>query len=321
MTFELIKCHGSENDFVMIDEVSRPSGFSEADRAPLARALCDRQGPAGADGVLFFLPSRQGAGMMRMFNPDGSEAEMCGNGIRCIGRLAHEVLGQPAFRIETLKGCYAMQAEEPLWPGVPTYSVAIDTVSLRPADLPLSSAFEPHIGQPVPGVSGSLALTALSLTNPHAIALVEAVRLPELEEVGRKANAPGSPFAKGVNVTFCQVLGPQHIYTGTYERGAGITCACGTGMSAATVAAFLHGRVPLGVWVDVHNAGGMVRCKVEQDEASGRLSVHLLGNATYLYRAQANWAEGALSLSARQDFWEETEAYRALKASVQANIS
>lgn len=203
MKFPIIKCHGSDNDFVMIDEVSYNYNFTEAQRSVIAQQLCDRKGVVGADGILFFVPSTKGDGMMRMFNPDGSEAEMCGNGIRCIGRLAHEVLGKSSFLIETLKGLYPMQQEKPIFGEIPTYSVAINTVSLNPADLPLISSENQHVNLPIEALSPNRKFTAISLTNPHAIVWVEEVKREELEQVGSKANTEKSVFPQGVNVSFC----------------------------------------------------------------------------------------------------------------------
>jgi diaminopimelate epimerase len=312
MKFDFIKCHGSENDFVMIDEVSSDYGFSEDDRRLIARSMCDRQGPIGADGILFFLPSTKGDGMMRMFNPDGSEAEMCGNGIRCIGRLAHEVLGKAQFYIETMKGLYFMQEESPLSEGVSTYSVTINTVSFQPKSLPLHIEGESLLQGRLPLLSDKLLFTALSLTNPHLVAIVDEVRRHELEDVGHKANHSKALLPKGVNVTFCKPLGANSIFTGTYERGAGITFACGTGMSAASIAACLHYAADFEAWIDVYNQGGMVKCRVHQKDGQVA-SVQLLGNATYQFSAEAELSGNSLSLQMIQDFAEEEKAYSVLK--------
>lgn len=309
----IIKCHGSENDFIMIDEVSHTYPFTEELRAAMSIQLCHRDGALGADGVLFFVPSKRGDGMMRMFNPDGSEAEMCGNGIRCIGRLAHEVLGKEKFMIETLKGLYAMQVEEPLAQGVSTYSVCIDTVSLHPSALPLNSPHYPHISYPIPSISPDRDFTALSLTNPHITAIVPEVRVEELKEVGRKANNSPHTFPEGVNLTYCHLKGERAIYTGTYERGAGITASCGTGMSAATLGCCLNGEMPFGEWIDVYNSGGMVRCKGAQDTA-GRLQVSLLGNATYTDHYHITLANnGKFTIQSHETCEAEIQSYRLLK--------
>ncbi|MGB0524335.1 MAG: diaminopimelate epimerase [Flammeovirgaceae bacterium] len=318
MKFPIIKCHGSENDFVMIDEVSQDYGFTEAQRSVIAQQLCDRKGPVGADGILYFVPSDKGDGMMRMFNPDGSEAEMCGNGIRCIGRLAHEVLKKPQFHIETLKGLYPMQQEEAIFGDIPTYSVAINTVSLNPKDLPLTSTANQHIDLPLPALSANRTFTAISLTNPHAIVWVEEVMREELEEVGEKANTDKTVFPQGVNVTFCSGVNEQAIFTGTYERGAGITFSCGTGMSAATIASCVTGKVPFNTWIEVYNQGGMVRCKVELDENEVPSIVHLLGNATYIFTCdvQIDEAHHTVILSNRTSYEQEAIAYQEMKAHV-----
>jgi len=318
MKFQIIKCHGSENDFVMIDEISQDYGFTEAQRAIIAQTLCDRNGEIGADGILYFVPSEQGDGMMRMFNPDGSEAEMCGNGIRCIGRLAHEVLGKPKFMIETLKGLYPMQVEAPIYGDIPTYSVAINTISFKPNDLPSATA-QRIINKPIPRLSNTREFTGMSLTNPHLIALVEKVTKDELKSIGEKANKDKVLFSKGINVSLCAPVNDHAIFTGTYERGAGITFSCGTGMSASTIAACMNGQVPFNTWIDVYNQGGMVRCKVDADYPNKPQIVHLLGNATYVFTANVELNEEVktFQVSDKVDFKEEEAAYRSLKNHVE----
>lgn len=315
MNFPIIKCHGSDNDFVMIDEVSHDYDFSEAQRSIIAQCLCDRSGKIGADGILFFVPSSKGDAMMRMFNPDGSEAEMCGNGIRCIGRLAHEVLGKKSFTIETLKGLYPMKLEDAIFGDIPTYSVAINTVSLNPVDLPLNSNEKQHIDKPLKPLSSTRNFTAISLTNPHAIVWVDQVTQDELELVGAKANEDKSVFPLGVNVSFCSQVNDQAIFTGTYERGAGITFSCGTGMSASTIASCLTGKMPFNQWIDVYNKGGMVRCKVDTDTQGQPKVVHLLGNATYVFTCNIQLNEESLevTISNKTAYTAEITAYEEMK--------
>jgi len=119
MKLKILKCHGSGNDFILINEYQGLE-FSEQERITLSLTLCDRAGILGADGILFFQNSDKADGKMRMFNPDGSEAEMCGNGLRCIGRFACEQLGKDAVLIETLKGTSNVTKNKNIHKGVQT---------------------------------------------------------------------------------------------------------------------------------------------------------------------------------------------------------
>ncbi|MFT5617173.1 MAG: diaminopimelate epimerase [Arenicella sp.] len=320
MKFQIIKCHGSENDFVMIDEVSNQYDFTEKQRVTVAQSLCNRSSQVGADGILYFLKNETGNYMMRMFNPDGSEAIMCGNGIRCIGRLASEVLGKEEMEIDTLGGIQFLKKETDLAEKIPAFSVRMEQVNINPNSLPLNTNGSKLISESLPDLSEKREFTAVSLGNPHLVSFVEKVGISELTEVGKKANSNQQLLPKGVNMNFCQLLNPNSIYVGTFERGAGITNSCGTGMSASTLASCLNNHVPFGEWINVYNAGGMVKCKGEQDE-NGKLKVHLLGNATYVYVGDIEMEEdGELSISNKVEFEEENKAYEQFKKDVKGML-
>ncbi len=312
MDFQIIKCHGSENDFVMIDEVSNQYKFTENQRVAIAQSLCNRDSKVGADGILYFLKNEAGNYMMRMFNPNGSEAIMCGNGIRCIGRLASEVLGADEMGIDTLGGIQFLKKEADLATNIPAFSVRMEQVSLDPKSLPLNVNDSELIGEKIPELSEMRNFTAISLGNPHLVTFVEHLDIVALTELGETANSNKELLPEGVNMNFCQPLNPNSVYVGTFERGAGITNSCGTGMSASTLASCLNTHTAFNEWINVYNAGGMVKCKGERDE-HGKLKVHLLGNATYVFTANVEMKEdGEFSISNQVEFEEETSGLRTI---------
>lgn len=283
MQLIVIKCQGSDNDFILVDETKNPA-LSETERRAVAIIVCDRDHGIGADGVLFYQASPQADAKMRMFNPDGSEAEMCGNGIRCLGRYAMEQIGKSMARIETMKAVLEINQRINIYPGVYTYETTIEPVSLDPASLPLQldgkPGGEPCVAQVLPDLSPTLTFTALSVPNPHIISFVTAIDDAELAAIGQQANANRSLFPRGVNVSFVKILAPQAIFVATYERGVGLTHACGTAMSASCFSACWQGFTPFDTWIDVYNKGGMVRCKAHQNASEPHL-LYLAGNASF----------------------------------------
>ncbi|GKU80846.1 diaminopimelate epimerase [Niallia sp. NCCP-28] len=288
MEIKVTKCHGSGNDFLIIDEISNPYHFSETNRAELAKAFCDRSSLLGADGILFVLPSESENchAKMRVFNADGSEASMCGNGIRCVARYVCELLDVEEAVIETMKADLEVKREEEIFPEIPTYLVEISPVSFDVADLPL------HIEQPtlknekLQALNEELHFTALAVPNPHLISIVNKQQIdsPLQEKMSQYVNGPNELFTDGVNVSFVSILDEASIYVRTFERGVGFTNACGTAMSASSLVTILNGFNKVGEYIEVYNNGGKVRTFVH--ETNGKYRIDLIGNATYVYDAK-----------------------------------
>lgn len=315
MKTDFIKCHGSGNDFVMVDMTGGEDGLSDNEMALFSRLACDREGPLGADGVLFVLPGDTADARMRIFNADGSEAEMCGNGIRCAARLVAEKLGRDTVFIETAKAVLECRREEEISKRVASYSVLIDNVSFASEDFPAGGGGI-FLNRPIPTLSKSGLFTFVSLGNPHIVSFMdEKVDSRILSDTGKRANSDKQLFPNGVNVTFFNHTGDQTIYTETFERGVGPTSACGTAMSACSIAACLGGVCEAEKWINVHNKGGMVKCLVS--DISGAANVRLLGNATFEYYGRLEFSEGALRLLPEKvRCTKETEAYQRFLANI-----
>jgi len=324
MKIQILKCHGSGNDFILVDEISGsnqriPDGY----RGVLAKALCDRSEGIGADGVLYYLPSAAADCRMRMFNPDGGEAEMCGNGLRCIGRYCAEHLGKGLVLVETMKVALAVEREGLLFErtafeGIETYKAEIGPVSLRPQSLPMHTEWDRFMNRPLPELSSHLTFTALSIPNPHLVSIVADIDERAVEACGVAANA-SAIFPKGVNVSFVKPLGSNRIYVVTYERGVGITDSCGTAMSASAYVSALYGITSREDPVFVFNNGGMVVC----DLSRGDERIGLIGNATFVFEATVEVASDYASViecAKAGERHQEIDAYSNSQARARALI-
>ena len=239
-----IKMHGLGNDFVLLD--SRKEKLEGFDLKKLALDLCDRHFGVGADGLLIVWPSQKAHYRMQVINPDGSEAEMCGNGIRCFTRYVYETdkLKEEVISVETLAG------------------TILPAVLLENGKL---IAVEVDMG--IPKDEGEVTLRGhtfkqISMGNPHAVAFVEDHSGINLGEIGPKIETD-KHFPNRTNVEFVKVLNDKEIDVVVWERGVGETLACGTGACAAVVTANLAGKT--GRRVLVHLPGGNLDIEWNED--------------------------------------------------------
>lgn len=313
MQLAFIKCHGSGNDFPLID--ARGIALSDAEWAGIARALADRDGPVGGDGLLLLTAGEAAASFgMRMFNSDGSEAETCLNGLRCTARLGFELLGID-HALVTLKTSSAEVAREAdLAPGVATVRTTVGPASIAAADVGLTSGADSVIDAPIEGLPSARPFTAVAMPNPHLVTFVDHVDEEELLALGRWCESGPALIPARANVSFVEQRGPVDLYVRTFERGVGLTDSCGSAMAASVLAAGLTGRVPFGQEVRVFNKGGLVRGR-----ADAARTVTISGNATFLYDASvevdpaAGTAQPPLIHARRED---EAHAWEAAVAAL-----
>jgi diaminopimelate epimerase len=320
------KYHGLGNDFIVVDlraaSTRADFGTSEVPAPAVVQALCDRRHGIGADGVLAILPPAAGAdARMRVLNADGSEAEMCGNGLRCVVKHLIErdpVLGERArqhgdsLRIETGAGVLRCQAHRsPDRPDegdriIQTVTVDMGRPQLARAAIPMTGpADERCLEVPLTVAGASLAITGVSMGNPHAVAFVDASgpRLRALAELVGPTVEHLDWFPRRTNVELAHVHGSTETEAETetkpqtridlvvWERGCGITLACGTGACATAVAACLTGRAQPGTEIAVHLLGGALAITVATDYHT----VWMRGPAEHVF----DGALDAAALSAR----------------------
>lgn len=250
---QFTKMHGIGNDFVMLDCIH--NALPE-DRLPdISRKLCDRRFGIGADGIILVLPSKVADLRMRMFNPDGSEAEMCGNGIRCFARYAFDrkLVDDTAMKVETAAGVKALKL---LTRGGRVEAVRVDMGQprLRRGEIPMRGDDAEQVVAEALKVDGrKFEVTAVSMGNPHAVIFVDHLDSAMVERFGPQIEQHRA-FPQRTNVHFVKACSTSEIVVRTWERGAGITLACGTGACATVVAGALNGRT--GKRVNVHLPGG-----------------------------------------------------------------
>ncbi|MEW5762172.1 MAG: diaminopimelate epimerase [Bacillota bacterium] len=279
-----VKMHGLGNDFVVLDGWREP--LPEAP-GTLARRICDRHFGVGADGLVLIGPSRQADVGMRIFNPDGSEAEMCGNAIRCVARYVHErayVTGD-RIRVETPAG--VMEPRLVLRGGrVAAVRVDMGKPRLERGEIPMEGPPGRVVEEPLEVAGSTLRLTAVSMGNPHAVLFVDDVQEIDLLALGPALeNHP--VFPRRTNVEFVQVLGPRAVRVRVWERGAGATLACGTGACAAVVAGVITGRTAREV--TVHLPGGDLEVAWAADG-----QVYLTGPAEEVFEGKLKGLEDKL---------------------------
>ena len=316
MELKFTKCHGSGNDFLILDEYTAPLSMTDEERASLTIKVCNRETGLGADGVLFFQKSEVADGKMRVFNSDGSEASMCGNGLRCIARYGCELLGKKQLRIETMKAVLLVEETESIHESIPTYKVEISPVSFQVSDLPMNIDTSTFINQKIEDLASELTFTAVAVPNPHFITLVDTETLQSdlQEKMSSYLNRENPYFPDGVNVSFIKILEKENIYVRTYERGVGFTNACGTAMSASTLVTCLLNENVVGEEVTVYNPGGKVKCVVHDKE--GIYSIDLIGNATYEYEVTISYVGDEVKTISKTDFINEVQAYSEMQVAV-----
>jgi diaminopimelate epimerase len=277
------KMHGIGNDYVYVN------GFAEkvADPPALAKIISDRHFGIGSDGLILILPSTKADVRMRMFNADGSEAEMCGNGVRCVAKYAydHKLTDKNPMQVETGRGVLTLQLH------VNNGKVQLVTVDMGEPilDLPVipvdrekvtSGSAEHRYRLMLMQGNDAVEATFISMGNPHAVIYADDVARIELERIGPMLENYKA-FPRRMNVHFVQVISPSEVIMRTWERGSGITLACGTGACAVAVAGVLTGMSTRKILA--HLPGGDL--SLEWRESDGH--VYMTGPATEVF--EGDW--------------------------------
>ncbi len=275
MVIEFSKYHGLGNDFILLDNRHSSEPLVTAEEAV---KMCDRHFGIGADGVIFALPGQNGTDYtMRIYNSDGSEPEMCGNGIRCLAQFIADKTGKEqinkSFQIHTLAGTISPQLKE-------NGQVRVDMgmPQLTAAEIPttLCSPDDKVIAQPLEVAGKSWTVTCVSMGNPHCITFVEDTDAIDLVQIGSKFEHH-PVFPQRTNTEFIQIVKSDYMKMRVWERGAGITLACGTGACASVVAGVLNGKCDRLCTVEL--PGGCLQ--IEWSEQDGR--VYMTGAAELVF--------------------------------------
>lgn len=237
---KFVKMHGAGNDYVYVDCFRQTIDDPES----LAREISDRNFGVGGDGLILIEASKKADVKMRIFNSDGSEAEMCGNGVRCVAKYAfdHGLVDRTEIKIETAAGVLPLTMYPNKHEHIDKVRVNMGPPRLTRGDLPmLGVAHERVINLELEILDRTFEITCVSMGNPHCVIYVDDLADFPVKRYGY-AIENHELFPRRINVEFVEVISPNEVRQRTWERGAGETLACGTGSSAVTVAGVLTGR-------------------------------------------------------------------------------
>lgn len=276
---EFVKMHGLGNDYLYINCIkNREPLFPEE----LAKRLSNRHFGVGADGIILVCNSKIADFKMRIFNSDGSEAEMCGNGIRGFAKYVYDynLIDKNEFKIETLAGIRKIKLNTLNKSITENITVDMGEPILHPVKIPVLTREEPPIKDLKIVIKNKIfTITCVSMGNPHAI-----IRLHNLEDINVKEYGPlienRSEFPKRTNVEFIEIKDRSRIKMKVWERGAGETLACGTGACASTVASVLNGYTERKVVVEL--LGGELEVEWNEEDSH----VYMTGPATTVFRGR-----------------------------------
>ena len=277
---QFTKMHGLGNDYVYMDAINQKI----ENRSELAKFVSDRHFGIGSDGLILICPSEKADFKMQMFNQDGSEAEMCGNGIRCVGKFVYDkgLTKKETITVETLAGIktLVMTAKNGK---IETARVDMGEPILEPEKIPVISNENPVKNLKLEVENKYFTFTCVSMGNPHAVTFIkEDVNKFDICKYGAKLEV-NKAFPKKANIEFAQIIDRQNINMRVWERGAGETLACGTGACAVTVSAILNGYTKRAI--TVHLLGGDL--KIEWNKNDNH--VYMTGPATTVFEGKIDW--------------------------------
>ncbi len=271
--------HGIGNDYVYVDCMKEGALEKLPNPAELSKLVSDRHFGIGSDGLILIAPSKKADLQMIMYNADGSRGEMCGNGIRCVGKYAydHGLTKKTEITVETLAGVRELTLTKGSDGKIEKVTVDMGEAVLDTRRIPVTYPEDTMIGQPLE-VKGKLyTATCVSTGNPHCVVVLDAdIKKLDLEKIGPSFEKHPL-FPKRTNTEFVNVIDRSHITMRVYERGSGETLACGTGACASAVACFLNGFTD--EKVEVSLLGG--KLNIEYDEKTKKIK--MTGGATEVF--------------------------------------
>ena len=273
------KMQGLGNDYVYMDAIHQKI----ENESSLAQFVSNRHFGIGSDGLILICKSDVADFKMRMFNSDGSEAEMCGNGIRCVGKFVYDkgLTDKTTVTIETLAGIKTLELNTKEGK-VETVKVDMGEPILTPKEIPVISDEEPVKNLMLEAEGRKFKITCVSMGNPHAITEVEDTEKFDVEKYGKVLEVDKA-FPNKTNVEFIQIVDKNHVKMRVWERGAGETLACGTGACATAVACYLNGKTDRNVEVEL--LGG--KLYIEWNEENNH--IYMTGPAVTVFEGMLDY--------------------------------
>ena len=277
MMLKFTKMHGLGNDYVYMDAINQ----NIEDRTELAKFVSDRHFGIGSDGLILICPSKLADFKMQMFNQDGSEAQMCGNGIRCVGKYVYDkgLTNKTTISIETLAGIKILKMQEENGK-IKLITVDMGEPILEPNRIPVKSNENPVKNLILNAENRDFRFNCVSMGNPHAITFIdEDVSNFDVCKYGKKLEV-NSVFPQKANIEFANIIDEENIKMRVWERGAGETLACGTGACAVTVASVLNGYTKREVTVKL--LGGDLKINWSKEDNH----IYMTGPATTVFEGE-----------------------------------
>lgn len=260
---DFVKMHGLGNDFVFIEDKTG----QDKDYTVLARAMCNRHTGIGADGLIVIVDSRVADVRMRIINSDGSEAEMCGNGIRCFAKYVYDsgIIEKKLFTVETPAGIMEPEITVGADNKAELITINMGRPSFNRSEIPMEGTDGRVLNEDL-GVDGeNWKITSLLMGVPHTVTYVDDVDSVDIEKIGPLFEKHEA-FPKHTNINFAQQMDDRTVKVRTWERGAGATLACGTGSCSVAVASFLNGRT--GREVDIQLPLGTLHIEYREEDGN-----------------------------------------------------
>lgn len=260
---DFVKMHGLGNDFVFIEDKSG----QDKDYTALARAMCNRHTGIGADGLIVIVDSRVADVRMRIINSDGSEAEMCGNGIRCFAKYVYDsgIIEKKRFTVETPAGIMEPEITVGADNKAELITINMGRPSFNRSEIPMEGADGRVLNEDLCVDGENWKITSLLMGVPHTVTYVDDVDTVDIEKIGPLFEKHEA-FPKHTNINFAQQMDDRTVKVRTWERGAGATLACGTGSCSVAVASFLNGRT--GREVDIQLPLGTLHIEYREEDGN-----------------------------------------------------
>ena len=260
---DFVKMHGLGNDFVFIEDKTG----QDKDYTVLARAMCNRHTGIGADGLIVIVDSRVADVRMRIINSDGSEAEMCGNGIRCFAKYVYDsgIIEKKQFTVETPAGIMEPEITVGADNKAELITINMGRPSFNRSEIPMEGADGRVLNEDLCVDGENWKITSLLMGVPHTVTYVDDVDSVDIEKIGPLFEKHEA-FPKHTNINFAQQMDDRTVKVRTWERGAGATLACGTGSCSVAVASFLNGRT--GREVDIQLPLGILHIEYREEDGN-----------------------------------------------------
>ena len=260
---DFVKMHGLGNDFVFIEDKTG----QDKDYTALARAMCNRHTGIGADGLIVIVDSRVADVRMRIINSDGSEAEMCGNGIRCFAKYVYDsgIIEKKQFTVETPAGIMEPEITVGADNKAELITINMGRPSFNRSEIPMEGADGRVLNEDLCVDGENWKITSLLMGVPHTVTYVDDVDTVDIEKIGPLFEKHEA-FPKHTNINVAQQMDDRTVKVRTWERGAGATLACGTGSCSVAVASFLNGRT--GREVDIQLPLGTLHIEYREEDGN-----------------------------------------------------